>query len=490
MRICSTETRGQAAVFDVLVVGAGAAGMAAARTAALSGAHVVLAERDARPGGILPQCVHDGFGVFSWGESLTGPAYAQGLWELLGACELDVLLSCDVHSLAIEPAAEAGALAVRATLRGKATGGAGSLLARQVVLATGCYERPCASLGITGTRPAGVMTAGAAQRLMNIEGLLPGSRVVILGAGDIGAIVARRLTLEGASVAMIVGAEVTCLHRNYVQCVREMGVSLRVPWTVLSVEGSRRVEAVRIAPLDEQGVPIASQEERVPCDALLLAAGLVPRAGLLGAATSHVDGVAVSDFVQVAGNAHSIHALVDAAAAEGARAGRRAALLALGARGEVATALPEDDLSLLEVPERSLPRGCAPVVSDSAEGCICGLCPRGCKVFRVGREGGGFSYEGFGCAKGRLQTLERLGAAEPCQAFTGTVSLCDGSVARRLPVRSSVPLSAGQMAAVARAAGGVCVQGDFEGGQVVAQRTAGMPCDLVATCSSSFLAAP
>ena len=519
-------------LYDVIVVGAGAAGMAAAHSAAMSGARIALIERDAHPGGILPQCIHDGFGVFSKGESLTGPAYAQDLWEMLDKCDVDVFLSCDVHSLSVEPCMPSGDLGVRANIRGSGAAHEKDLLAQQIVLATGCYERSGASLGIVGTRPAGVICAGAAQHLMNIDDVLPGENVVILGAGDIGAIVARRLIIRGAKVAAVIGADVTCLHRNYVQCMRDLNVPVRVPWTVLAVEGARRVEALRIAPLDKSGLPIMSQEEKIACDTLLLAAGLIPRTELLDAAQSSSGDINLSDFIHFAGNARSIHALVDAAVVEGARVGKKAAQLAFEAKNKHTEAAPsennsptsatskendvkasliKDDLALLEIPEHSLPRGIMPSTESCADTYTCGLCPRSCKISRTAQADGTFSYVGFACEKGHLQALERLGTATPLQTFTGTVSLlddntnqsaparvtslpasahdttqCTSTRVTSLPVHSSTPLSVEQIAKVAQIVRSAQVKGTFKRNEVVISHEMGLPCDLLASCDSSF----
>ena len=519
-------------LYDVAVVGAGAAGMAAARSAAISGARVALLERDAYPGGILPQCIHDGFGVFSKGKSLTGPAYAQDLWEMLDACDVDVFLSCDVRSLSVEPCMPSGDLGVRANIRGRGAAHEKDLFAQQIVLATGCYERSSASLGIVGSRPAGIMCAGAAQHLMNVDDVLPGENVVILGAGDIGAIVARRLIIRGANVASVIGADVTCLHRNYVQCMRDLNVPVRVPWTVLAVEGTRRVEALRIAPLDKSGLPIVSQEEKITCDTLLLAAGLIPRTELLDAAQSSSSDINLSDFIHFAGNAFSIHALVDAAVVEGARVGKKAAQAAFEAKNKHTDAAPsennsptstasrendtnvnpaKDDLALLEIPEHSLPRGIVPSTESCADTYTCGLCPRSCKISRIAQDDGTFSYVGFACEKGHLQALERSGTATPLQTFTGTVSLlndntnqsaparvaslptsahdttrCTSTRVTALPVHSSTPLSVEQIEKVAQIVKSAQVKGTFKRDEVVISNEMGLPCDLLASCDSSF----
>ena len=430
MRIWLDEPYSNAAVVDVCVVGAGAAGMAAARAAALNGAQVVLVEREEYLGGILPQCIHDGFGVFSQKESLTGPAYAQVLKKELEACNVDVLLSCDAHTICLVPASEASVAAqvfartktpaapaptaksnaanlVRVSLRGSSVGGAMSLYARQLVLATGCYERPLASLGIEGPRLAGVMTAGAAQRMVNIEGVLPGKDVVILGAGDIAAIVARRLTLVGAHVVAVVAAELTCLHRNYVQCFQEFNIPVLTPWTVVSVERDARVQAVCIAPLNDDATPNEARTVRLACDTLLLSAGLLPRTEILDAlkdANARKDakseaaqGIDLQSFIQTAGNARTIHALVDTAFTEGVRVGRIAAYRALAMRGVTLPAQAQDNIFLPDVPEHNLQRGACLATENTSKEYTCYACPKGCQGICTTNKQGGVTYMGFAC---------------------------------------------------------------------------------------------
>ena len=500
MRIWLNNQYNCSNIVDVCVVGAGAAGMAAAHAAAKGGARVLLVEREACPGGILPQCVHDGFGVFSVGKSLTGPAYAQTLWEKLGECDIDMLLSCDVCSLSYTSSSEiASALAVgeycdsqvvRISVRGTAVGGEGYVYARQLILATGCYEKSASSLGIVGTRPAGVMTAGEAQRLMNMDGMLPGKNVVMLGTGDIAAIVARRLALEGANVVAMVGAQITCLHRNYVQCIREFDILLRVPWTVLSVEGSARVEAVTIAPLDEHGKPDASHKETIACDTLLLAAGLKPRTevldALLGCGEQDQNALETS-LIQLAGNASTIHALVDAAVVEGAQAGITAAKRALDARGDSQPAQTKKSVFLPHVSEENLARGASVCPTDSNKHYTCSMCPKSCTGTYQENEDGSFTCTGFECEKGKAQAQELAGTAHELFAFTGTVLLENNGCYYRLPVHSSVSLSKNQIDLVAQETKKLCLHGDYVCGQTVVSNIAGLNCNLEASCDSSFL---
>ena len=327
---------------DVLVIGSGPAGLAAAVQARRSGAErVLVVERNPEPGGILPQCIHNGFGVRIFGSDLTGPEYAARWLDDAQAAGVEIVV--DTMVLAIEP----GPVAVLVGPRG----GLSRIEAGALVLAMGCRERPRGALAIPGSRPAGVYTAGTAQRLVNIEGYMPGDRFAILGSGDIGMIMARRLTLEGAQVVGMfeILPYISGLRRNLVQCVRDFDIPLHLCTTVTRVVGADRVEAVITSQVDAGWHPVPGTEREWPCDTLLLSVGLIPEnelSRMAGVALDPVTGGPVVDErmatniagVFAAGNVVHVYDVVDDVTESAMRAGRFAAEYSL--RGEQAPEAP------------------------------------------------------------------------------------------------------------------------------------------------------
>ena len=321
---------------DVLVIGAGPAGLAAAIAAKRAGVESLLVlEREDQPGGILRQCIHNGFGLHRFKEELTGPEYAQR--DIDTARELNIDIRTGVTVLSVSPDKRVTAVSRENGLQ--------IFEAKAIVLAMGCRERPRGALAIPGTRCAGIYSAGTAQKFVNLEGYMPGRRVVILGSGDIGLIMARRMTLQGAKVLACVELMPysSGLNRNIVQCLQDYDIPLYLSHTVVDIHGRERLSGVTVAKVDENRRPIPGTEIEFACDTLLLSVGLIPENEL--SATAGVDlspvtsGAVVSDTLETSvpgifacGNVLHVHDLVDHVSNESFRAGEMAARYAKGER--------------------------------------------------------------------------------------------------------------------------------------------------------------
>ena len=341
-------------MIDLVIVGGGPAGLAAAYSAWQHGLRdILILERDNELGGILNQCIHNGFGLHRFGEQLTGPEYAGRYIEMLRSTGVRVELGTMV--LEVTPDKK-----IHCVSKEK---GYQILEAKSVILCMGCRERTRGAIGIPGTRPAGIYTAGAAQRYVNMEGYLVGKRVLILGSGDIGLIMARRLTLEGAEVLGVYEAKPTPsgLTRNIHQCLHDYDIPLHLSHTVTRVFGADRLTGVEVAEVDETMRPIPGTEQRIDCDALIVSVGLIPENELAESLGVPLDGhtrgpvcdgqlMTEVPGIFSCGNALHVNDLVDYVSASGELAGRSAAHFAAHTRDEVALTI-SDDFGYL-VPQR------------------------------------------------------------------------------------------------------------------------------------------
>jgi len=320
--------------YDIVIIGGGPAGLAAAISARKTGVDkILILERDKELGGILNQCIHNGFGLHTFKEELTGPEYAQRFIDQVLEAKIEYRLNTMVMDISSD----------RVVTAMSREDGMYQIKAGAVILAMGCRERPRGALNIPGYRPAGIFSAGTAQRLVNMEGYMPGREVVILGSGDIGLIMARRMTLEGAKVKVV--AELMPysggLKRNIVQCLDDFGIPLKLSHTVVDIEGKEHLTAVTIAEVDKNMKPIPGTEERYTCDTLLLSCGLIPENELSRTAGVEISpitsGPVVNESLETnipgvfaCGNVLHVHDLVDYVSEEATRAGANAAKFVKG----------------------------------------------------------------------------------------------------------------------------------------------------------------
>ena len=329
---------------DIAIIGGGPAGLAAAVGAYDAGSRsILIIERDEQLGGILNQCIHNGFGLHTFKEELTGPEYAARFIAQVQERDIPYVLGSMVLDISPE----------KVITYTSSKEGLVQVQAKAVVLAMGCRERPRGALNIPGYRPAGIFSAGTAQRLVNMEGYMPGREVVILGSGDIGLIMARRMTLEGAKVKVV--AELMPysggLKRNIVQCLDDFGIPLKLSHTVVNIHGKERLTGVTIAEVDSHGKPVPGTEEYYACDTLLLSCGLIPENELSRSAGVEIapvtNGPAVNESLETSmegvfacGNVLHVHDLVDYVSQEAAMAGRSAAKYAAGKLQHTGKSIP------------------------------------------------------------------------------------------------------------------------------------------------------
>ena len=447
---------------DVAIIGGGPAGMAAALAAREAGAgKVVILERDARLGGILEQCIHNGFGLHRFHEELTGPEYAERYEQMVQAQGI----TCLCNTMVVDLTQDRRITAVNQV------DGYFQIEAKAVVLAMGCREKPRGALATPGTRPAGVMTAGTAQKFVNLQGYLPGREIVILGSGDIGLIMARRMSLEGAKVKAVceIMQDSGGLTRNIVQCLQDYDIPLLLSHTVTEIHGKERVTGVTISEVDAKLQPIAGTARCISCDTLMLSVGLIPENEISKKAGIAIDAKTKGPIVDEArqtsvrgifacGNVVKVHELVDFVSAEGARAGAAAAAFALGAAEQnqnacgTASVIDHENLPFrsqekqtdettkreTKKPSQEQKKGVKPLQTQPEEGkvVICTVCPMGCRI-TVDADG---MTQGNTCKRGEVYARQEV--TEPKRTLTSTIATTDG---RFVPVqdRSRDPAEAG-----------------------------------------------
>ena len=435
--------------YDIVIVGGGPAGLAAALAARENGvADILILEREDRLGGILNQCIHNGFGLHTFQEELTGPEYAVRYIEKVE--ELQIPYKLQTMVLNIMPDKRVAAM--------NREDGLFEVQAKAVILAMGCRERPRGALNIPGFRPAGIYTAGTAQRLVNIEGFLPGRKIVILGSGDIGLIMARRLTLEGARVQAVVEIlpKSGGLQRNIVQCLEDFDIPLLLRHTVVDIKGRERVSGVTVSAVDEQGKPIPGTGQEYDCDTLLLSVGLIPENELTRELGARMDpathGPVVNEKLETTipgvfacGNVLHVHGLVDSVSEEAEEAGKNATVY------------------IKQTEERRL---------------TCIICPKGCSL-RVRLEAGRVTLvEGNHCKRGAQYAEKEV--TNPTRTVTTTIPI-RGGCEKILSVKTRTDIPKAKVQACVQALKNVTAEAPVQIGDVILSDVAETGVDIIAT---------
>lgn len=407
---------------ELIVIGAGPAGMAAALSAYEKGVRdILILERDGKLGGILNQCIHNGFGLHIFGEELTGPEYAARYARQIAEKQIPYLLNTMVVEV------QGGSPCVVTAMNRQR--GLFRIEAGAVVLAMGCRERARGSLNIPGDRPSGIYSAGTAQRFVNIEGRMPGREVVVLGSGDIGLIMARRMSLQGAKVKMVLEIMPYSggLRRNIVQCLDDFGIPLRLKHTVAAIHGKGRLEGITVVKVDEHQNPIKGTEEYVSCDTLLISCGLIPENELSRQAGAGMDSVTGGPVVNerlettvpgifACGNVLHVHDLADHVSEEAKKAGEFAAEYVKGRKQPFGEALRP------ELPAKT--KSVLPEGRDPEKTLICIKCPAGCLITVDRTSEGELLITGNSCPKGEEYARNEMTA--PMRTVTSFIRVTGG----------------------------------------------------------------
>ncbi|MGN0388325.1 MAG: FAD-dependent oxidoreductase [Suilimivivens sp.] len=464
---------------DLVIIGGGPAGMAAAVSAYENGTtDILILERDKELGGILNQCIHNGFGLHTFKEELTGPEYAARYISMVYEKKIPYML----HTMVVD--VRGGDPCIVTAMNQEK--GLFEIEAKAVVLAMGCRERPRGAMNIPGSRPSGIYSAGTAQRFVNIEGRMPGKEVVVLGSGDIGLIMARRMSLQGAKVKMV--AEIMPysggLKRNIVQCLDDFGIPLKLSHTVTRIHGKDRIEGVTVSKVDENLKPIPGSEEYVSCDTLLLSCGLIPENELSESAGASMDSVTsgpvvnarlqtTAEGVFACGNVLHVHDLVDNVSKEAAEAGANAAAYVKEKNKDWGEAVRP------KIPAKT--KSVIPEGRDAGRTLICIGCPNGCLVTVDKNPDGSLSITGNTCKKGEEYARNEVTA--PKRTVTSIVRVSGGKNPV-VSVKTKEEIPKEKIAACMEEINRTVLKAPVSLGQVVIADVADTGVDIVATADA------